>query len=257
MKAAFAANPRILDWEGVLNARDTGGIPAATGVVRRGGLVRSGVLNGLTPAGVAALTAHGVRTVIDVRAADEVADHWDRYPLRDHPLVGYRNISFTAGFDEAMRDQVRTVYGAAQSREEINRLDLDNHRAGIATIVGAIADAPEGGVLIHCHAGKDRTGLVVAIILSALGVSDEDIADDYALSQLVLDELVKEWFAYMGAAASEQGRLRTLADPSREAMLGTLAHLHLRYGSATDYLLGAGVTEDQLEKLRMRLVETS
>jgi protein tyrosine/serine phosphatase len=257
LTAAITGRERILDWEGVLNARDTGGIPAAGGTVKRGGLVRSGVLNGLTPDGVAALTAHGVRTVIDVRAADEIADHWDRYPLRDHPVVGYRNISFTAGFEEQMRDQVRAVYGAAESREEINRLDLDNHRNGIAAIVAGIADAPDGGVLIHCHAGKDRTGLVVALTLSAIGVSDADIADDYALSQLVLDQLVKEWFAYMGAAASEQERLRRLADPSREAMIGTLEHLHERYGGAEAYLRGAGVTQEQLARLRTRLVEAA
>ena len=257
MNSAPTVNPRILDWEGVLNARDTGGIPAATGTIIRGGLIRSGVLNGLTPTGIAALTAHGVRTVIDVRAADEIADHWDRYPLRDHPVVGYRNLSFTAGIDAAMRDQVRAVYRAAQSREEINRLDIDNHRAGIAAIVGAIADAPPGGVLIHCHAGKDRTGLVVALTLSAIGVSDEDVADDYALSQLVLDELVKEWFAYMGATASEQGRLRMLADPSGEAMLGTLEHVRQKYGGARPYLAAGGVTDEQLERLRARLLETA
>ena len=224
------------------------------GTVRRGGLIRSGVLNDLTPDGVAALTAHGVRTVIDVRAPDEIADAWDRYPLREHPLVGYRNIPFTAGRDEAMRDQVRAVYGAAQSREEINRLDLDNHRAGIAAIVAAIADAPPGGVLVHCHAGKDRTGIVIAVALSAVGVSDDDIAVDYALSQLVLDQLVAEWFAYMGAAPSERQRLRVLADPSREAMLGTLDHLRQRYGGAVAYLLGAGLTEQQLARLRSRLI---
>jgi protein tyrosine/serine phosphatase len=254
LSAVEAGRERILDWEGVLNARDTGGLPASGGSVRPGALVRSGVLNGLTPRGVQALTAHGVRTIIDVRAADEIADHWDRYPLRDHPVVGYRNVSFTAGAEEQMRDQVRAVYGAAESRAEINRLDLDNHRAGIASIVAAIADAPPGGVLIHCHAGKDRTGLVVALTLAAVGVSDEDIAADYALSQLVLDELVKEWFAYMGASASEQGRLRRLADPSKEAMLATLEHLHQHYGDALTYLRGAGVSDAQLERLRARLV---
>jgi protein tyrosine/serine phosphatase len=249
-----AGRARILNWEGVLNARDTGGIPASNGTVRVGALVRSGVLNDLTPSGVEALIDHGVRTVIDVRAADEIADYWHRYPLRDHPVVSYRNISFTAGSEERMRDQVRAVYSAAESREEINRLDLDTHRHGIAAIVAAIADAPPGGVLIHCHAGKDRTGLVVAVTLSAIGVSDEDIAADYALSQLVLDQLVEEWFAYMGASASEQTRLRRLADPSREAMLRTLQHLHERYGGAVPYLLEAGVTQAQIDELRNRLV---
>ena len=246
---------RILDWDGVINARDAGGLHASGGAVRRGALVRSDVLNGLTQDGVKALTEHGVRTVIDVRAADEIAHDWARYPLKDHPAVGYLNRSFTAGVETHMGDQVRAVYRAAQSREEINRADLDIHRAGIAAIVAAIADAPSGGVLVHCHAGKDRTGMVIAVTLAAVGVSDDDIADDYALTQLVLEPLIADWLEHMSHDPLEQQRLRVLAEPRREAMLDTLAHLRQRYGGAATYLLGAGVTGDQLEQLRARLVD--
>jgi protein-tyrosine phosphatase len=249
---------RHLDWEGTINARDSGGLAAAEGAVRHGALIRSDVLNDLTPAGQAALIAHGVRTVIDVRAADEIADAWDRYPFREHDLVKYRNLPFSAGTDAAMGSQVRAVYAAAQSREEINRLDLDNHRAGICAIVAAIAEAPPGGVLVHCHAGKDRTGIVIALTLSVVGVSDDEIADDYALTQLVLEPLLSEWFEYMGAdgaPASEHARLRALADPRREAMLDTLSYLRRHYGSAEEYLLGGGVSAEQLKMLRERLVE--
>lgn len=246
---------RSLDWEGTVNARDSGGLVASGGVVRVGALVRSDVLNDLTKAGTAALIAHGVRTVIDVRSADEIADAWDRYPFREHALVKYRNLPFSAGHEETTMDDVRAVYHAARSREEINRLDLDNHRTGIGAIVGAIADAPEGGVLVHCHAGKDRTGIVVALTLSVVGVSDEDIADDYALTQLVLDQLLAEWFDYMGVTdETEQRRLWGLADPRREAMLDTLAYLRRHYGSAEEYLLGAGLSAEQLTRLRARLV---
>jgi protein tyrosine/serine phosphatase len=245
---------RLLDWDGVINARDSGGLQAADGAIRRGALVRSDVLNGLTPDGVTALAEHGVRTVIDVRAADEIAHDWARYPLKEHPTVTYLNRPFTAGVATQMWDQVRAVYRAAQSREEINRADLDIHRSGIAAIVAAIADAPAGGVLVHCHAGKDRTGIVMAVTLAAVGVRDDDIADDYALTQLVLEPLIADWLELMSHDPVEQQRLRRLAEPRREAMLDTLGYLRQRYGGAAQYLLGAGMTDAQLERLRARLV---
>jgi protein tyrosine/serine phosphatase len=247
---------RLLDWDGVINARDSGGLQASGGAIRRGALVRSDVLNGLTPTGVTALTDHGVRTVIDVRAADEIAHDWARYPLKEHSVVGYVNRPFTAGVEVQMWDQVRAVYRAAQSREEINRADLDIHRRGITAIVATIADAPPGGVLVHCHAGKDRTGIVIAVTLAAVGVGDNEIADDYAMTQLVLEPLIADWLEHMSHDPTEQQRLRLLAEPRREAMLDTLAYLRQRYGSAEQYLLGAGLAADQLERLRARLVTT-
>jgi Protein tyrosine/serine phosphatase len=198
-----------------------------------------------------------VRTVIDVRAADEIAHDWARYPLKEHPTVGYVNRPFAAAGETQMGDQVRAVYRAAQSREEINRLDLDIHRSGITAIVAAIADAPPGGVLVHCHAGKDRTGIVIAVTLAAVGVSDDEIADDYALSQLVLEPLIADWLEHMSHDPIEQQRLRLLSDPRREAILDTLVYLRQRYGSAAQYLLGAGMPAEQLERLWARLVDAT
>ena len=252
---AAAGHERVLDWEGCLNARDSGGLNARGGVVGRGTLVRSDLLNGLTAAGAAALIAHGVRTIIDVRAVDEIADDWARYPFRDHPIVGYRNHPFSAGRDEAMMDQVRAAYGRASNREEINRADVEVHRQGVAAIVGAIANAPPGGVLVHCHAGKDRTGIVVALALAVVGVSDDDIADDYALTALVLEPLIANWLDAMSDDPAERSRLRHLAEPRREAMLDTLAYVRERFGSIEAYLQGAGVTAEQLARLRTRLIE--
>jgi protein tyrosine/serine phosphatase len=250
-------HPRHLEWEGLINARDTGGLSATDGSIRPGALVRSDVLNGLTPDGVAALTEHGVRTVIDVRGSNEVADDWERYPIKGDETVGYVNLPFRAGLEAEELERVRAVWDAADSREEFNRADLDFHRVGITAIVSAIADAPPGGVLVHCHAGKDRTGIVVALVLAVVGVSDNDIADDYALTELAMDKIMDEWLAHIGAAESERERQWAIAMPSREAMLDTLAYLRERYGGAERYLLDGGMTSEQLARLRARLVDAN
>lgn len=250
-------HPRHLEWEGTINARDTGGLGTADGPIKRGALVRSDMLNGLTPDGVAALTEHGVRTVIDVRAANEIADDWERYPIKGDSIVGYLNKPFRADADSEMPDRMRAVYRSAQSREEINRAELDFFRRGIAGIVAAIADAPPGGVLVHCHAGKDRTGMVIAVALAAVGVSDSDIADDYALTELVLEPLIADWLDLMSQDPLERERLRRISVPSRAAMLDTLAYLRENYGGAERYLLEGGMTSDQIGRLRARLVDAN
>jgi protein tyrosine/serine phosphatase len=247
-------HPRHLDWEGVLNARDSGGLRTPEGQIRQGALVRSGLLSDLTPAGMAALTEHGVRTVVDVRGANEVAESWQRYPIKGDGTVGYMNLPFRAGLDSEELERVRAAWNTAQSRQEFNRADLDFHRPGITAIISAIADAPPGGVLVHCHAGKDRTGIVVALALAVVGVSDDEIAEDYALSELAMEQIMVEWLAHIGAAESEHERHWALAMPSREAMLDTLAYLRERYGGAERYLLDGGMTREHLSRLRARLV---
>jgi protein tyrosine/serine phosphatase len=253
--ARLAGEERILDWEGALNARDTGGLPTGDGRrIRPGALVRSDVLTRLTSSGRRALIDHGVRTIVDVRSGEEVGRDREVYPFRDGS-VGYTNVPFTYGRDERAWEDVKERYHAATTRAELNRIDLDAHPEGVARIVAAVADAPEGGVLVHCHAGKDRTGLVVALMLSLVGVSDDDIADDYALTALNLEPLIADWLQDMGGDEAERQRLRALAEPRREAMLDTLAHMREGHGSAEGYLLSAGVTREQVERLRVRLVE--
>jgi len=253
----LAGEERILDWEGCLNARDTGGLSTSGGgVIRRGALVRSDVLSRITPSGKSALIDHGVRTIVDVRSGDEVARDWEQYPFREGS-VQYRNVSFNTGRDDLAWEELKRHYEAAQSREELNRIDLDAHPRGIAAIVSAVADAGPGGVLIHCQAGKDRTGLIVALLLAVAGVADEDIADDYALTALNLEPLIIDWLDAMSDDEAERARLRGLAHPRREAMLDTLEYLRAKYGSAEQYLSQAGVTDNQLARVRARLVESA
>ena len=147
------------------------------------------------------------------------------------------------------------MYEAATSRSELTRLDLELNWRGVAAAAAAIADAEPGAVLVHCHAGKDRTGVVVAVLLSLIGVTDQDIADDYALTASNIEPLIAEWLDSMSDDPVERERLRVLAMPGREAMLDTLAFLHTRYGSAEAYLRMGGLTDVQLQRLRARLIE--
>ena len=253
---------RVLRWDGCYNVRDLGGLTTRDGrTVRRAALVRADLLCRLTETSRSAPIEHGIRTIVDVRFADEVARDWHQYPFRgwdsaDAPFEGLRyvNVPFNGG-RPALGQRELALLDAALSRSELNRLDLDLNQPAITAIVGAVADAQPGGVLIHCHGGKDRTGISVAFILSLLGVPDELIADDYALTHVTFQPVLDEWLATQSEDPAERARLARLHIPSREAMLETLGHLATRYGSAHAYLREGGLSEDQVGRLRARLLD--
>jgi protein tyrosine/serine phosphatase len=252
---------RVLDWGACLNVRDLGGLRTVDGGrLRRGALVRSDLLCRLTDASRRAPVDYGIRTIVDVRFPDEVAHDWDRYPLRDWQAdaslggLRYLNLPFNA-LSTADLPEARELYEAASTRGEINKLDIDYNQPSIAAIIAAIADAQPGGVLVHCHGGKDRTGMVVGLILALLGVPEEAIADDYALSNTNLEPILIEWLDGMGSDPAERNRLRVLATPSRDAMLDTLAHVRAVHGSGAAYLRAGGLTDVQVARLRGRLLE--
>lgn len=250
---------RILDWEGCFNVRDLGGLSAGpTHRIRWGALVRSDLPVRLTERGRQALLDHGVAVIVDLRFVDEVTVDWHLYPFQggtDGHGPAYRHVPFHEWGEEGPDEQRVALYRAARTRAELIRLDLDLNQPGISAAVAAIADAPAGGVLVHCHAGKDRTGIVVALILSVLGVDEVDIAEDYALTAQNIEPLIVEWLDSMSDDPHERQRLREMAMPTRDDMLDGLAYLQSRYGSAEAYLREGGVSDEQLARLRDRLLE--
>ena len=116
----------------------------------------------------------------------------------------------------------------------------------------AIVAAPPGGILIHCSAGKDRTGLVTALLLGLVGVPDEIIAADYALSQAQLWPLYEKLVKEAGGEEHVGWWLKPIATPAM--MLHLLTHLRNTYGGVVDYLRGAEVPEATLTELRTRLL---
>ncbi|MCB0063775.1 MAG: tyrosine-protein phosphatase, partial [Caldilineaceae bacterium] len=130
-------------------------------------------------------------------------------------------------------------------------LMLDHNRPQVAQILRAVADAQPGGILIHCSAGKDRTGLICALLLALVGVPDAIIAEDYALSQAQLWPLYEKLVADAGGEEQVGWWLKPIAPPA--TMLSLLTHLRDRYGGAVDYLRRAGLSELALSRLHERL----
>ena len=246
MGANARETTRALAWGACLNVRDLGGLTTVDGRrVRRGALVRSDQLCRLDDGGRAALLAHGVRTVIDLRTPAEAEKDpdpiWNERGV-DYVLVPQQDELFWKSIDPA------------RTRSERDALVLDQRAEHIAAMARVVANAAPGGVLIHCLAGKDRTGIAVALLLGLGGVSEADIAADYALSEAAL---ANERAAALAAAPDEEARARVLRgyDSRAETMLATLAHLRVRHGGAAAYLMRAGLTGPEIKRIRERLLE--
>ncbi len=245
---------RLLKWEACSNVRDMGGYATRDGKqIREGALIRSDNLYYLKPAGRAALLAYGVRTIIDLRDPDEIAER--PHPFADgrsrDSVILYRKIRFSR---DAADPQVEARFAEAKSLQENYCLSLDYGKQRLAQIASAIADAPDGAVVVHCQAGRDRTGIVSALMLDLAGVPRETIVDDYALSDTLIGPLNDEYAASLGTEA-EREHFRHELRMVRQTMRGLLDHLDREYGGAEGYLRAAGLPEDKIERLKARLVE--
>ncbi|MDI1463033.1 tyrosine-protein phosphatase [Catellatospora sp. KI3] len=200
-----------LDWPGCRNARDLGGLPAADGGrIRAGALLRSDRHDRMTEATVQALRGGALSRILDLRWSWECAELPS--PFAQDPC--YRHTPLL----EDVLDYVPPPDSYAPM--------LDHNQVRIGAAVRAFAQAPPGAVVIHCHAGRDRTGVLAALLLRTAGVDDDTIAADYALTE--------------GCVPGP--------------MLHTLAHLDQAHGGAAAYLAKAGVGADDVRAVRSRLL---
>jgi protein-tyrosine phosphatase len=237
---------RLIELEGCLNFRDLGGYPTADGgtlVWRR--IYRSDGLHRLTSSDCARIRDElRVTDLIDLRSSAELAAD-GRGLLENEPLAFHHVPLFDGNT------------GAASFGVGVEQMTLADRYLGlaevakpaIARVVTIVAEA-DGGTVYHCAAGKDRTGVISAILLSALGVSDELIVADYALTQQNLDAIV----ARLGESEAYKTMLDALPPDTLHAepqtMVVMLEQLCERYGSVEGYLESANVGEDVLTRLR-------
>ncbi len=237
---------RALDWEALLNARDLGGLPTRDGrQTRFGAIVRSDNLVHLTAAGKAALLDYGIRTVVDLRLPFELKEEPDPFATRDGHPVTYRNISFIDPAADRPADRMTLA-------EDYVGM-LRRFRPQVSAVMSAVAAADEGGIVIHCAAGKDRTGLIAALLLALAGVPAEAIAEDYALSRANLRPREERWLAEGPGDRAERESALAWSRATPEVMLEVLSDTDTRYGGVEGYLRSVGASDAEMDRIRARL----
>jgi protein-tyrosine phosphatase len=213
---------RVLVWDGCINVRDLGGLPLeGGGETCFGVVVRADSIRGLTERGWQALLDYGVRSVIDLRRDAEVSE--DPPASLAVPVV---RVPITPpeewpSMREAYLEQL------AASRESFAR----------ATELVAAAEGP---IVVHCAGGRDRTGLLVALLLDAAGVGREEIAADHARSDESFAPHNDTWFAE-APTEKERERRRRVAVPAGRTMIDVLEEVDRLYSGAAPYLAAASL----------------
>ena len=234
---------RYLDWEGCFNARDLGGLRTVDGhVTRRGAVVRSDSLDHLTPAGWAALEAHGIRTIVDLRNDEE------RWTASRPPAAGITTVHVPLDDVEDTEFWKYIWDNGLDGSPLYYQLFLERKPDRCAAAVAAVAQAAPGGVVVHCGVGRDRTGLVTLLLLALVRVEADDIAADYELST----ERLRAFWAARGEedqGPEIEGLLARANTTARALILDILASLDVEA-----YLRAAGLSADDLVAVRTCLV---
>jgi protein-tyrosine phosphatase len=227
--------PLDLDWDGCVNVRDLGGFPTPTGDTAFGVFVRADNARKLTAAGWRAATEYGIRTVLDLRSEPECAadppanvnfthtrlslfDHFDGDP-------SYRADLMARVANVDMAERHRILYREA----------LERDASRFAQAVGVLSEA-DGGVLFHCVGGKDRTGMLTALLLRLVGVAIEEVDADYVHSETRLERA--------------PDRAPGLNITPRGVIDQVVGAIEMRYGGVAEYLLQAGVPSERLDRIR-------
>lgn len=246
---------RDLSWDGCLNVRDLGGHRTEDGgETLFGRVVRADSLGQLTDRGWEAAVAYGITTVVDLRGDHER----DEAPPAELPLQ-VLHVPFMEADEREWKEiepeleaAVRAAPDVTTATRDVYLLFLERFERNVAAGIRAVARAPEGGVAVHCVGGKDRTGLLSALLLHLAGVDTEQIAADYALSEERLRPRENGWLAEAETDA-ERERIRRISRTPQESIVGVFEELERRYGSVEGYLRTAGLEDEELARARARL----
>ena len=246
---------RWVELEGADNTRDLGGLAVAGGGhTRFRRVLRAGTLQDLTPDDVRYLTEDvGIRTVMDLRLPDEAEREGSA--LSDIPAVRYLSLPLSSA------GNIRADIVADSAEIDIVAhyvALLEGSAANIVTAVRAFADDLSWPAIFHCAAGKDRTGVLAAVVLDAVGVSREAIIADYAMTGQRIEQIITRLLrlaTYRDMQALSRG-VKGAATADEESMAAFLDELHARYGNGAGYLTAHGMTRGELAALRDALVET-
>ena len=248
---------QVIPIPGAVNFRDFGGYATPHGRVRYGRLFRCGHLAGLTDEGRGAVLDLGLETICDLRFSQERVD--DPTPLpRERPrrVEVPMDPGSAVQLRSAQRDVGLDVEARRRFMQDINRELATDHAEDYRRVFDALLETEHGGFLVHCTAGKDRTGLAAALIKRVLGVSLQDVERDYLLTNEVMDfenfVLPRLKARYPELSASQVEALSGVHSSYLEA---AFAAIDEQFGSFEAFLSdGLGLTESARRELIGRYV---
>ena len=241
--ALTEADGRRIELAGLLNLRDVGRYPVAGGgSVRWRALLRSDALHQLDSGGLAVLAGLDLRTVLDLRTEPETQA---APSMLDGLAAQVTHVSILRGDLQSLPLDLEAIY----------RYMVGECAGAIADAIRALCAADAFPALVHCSAGKDRTGVVIALVLAVLGVPDEVIAADYALSSRYLDPDSTPAIGQLQASTGLGDSLtRPLLISPPALILDVLSWVRAAGGSVEGYLLDHGLSQAELDQLRSVLI---
>lgn len=242
---------RHLPLRGTYNLRDLGGYQTVQGQTTIWGrFLRADSLHRLEDGEAERLYEFGLRRVIDLRTPDEIAQ-------APNPFEAFADVRFS---NQPMFDDLSPEALSKTRKEGDDPLlsfyltAIQTRGAAISAIMEELASEQEGAVLFNCTAGKDRTGIIAALLLGLAEVPQHQIVEDYTLTNTLIPDLVAEFLALSRARGGDTKSYAKLLESPDHTMINTLEQIQTSHGSVADYLGSVGLAQADIDRLRARLL---
>ncbi|KAB7668351.1 tyrosine-protein phosphatase [Bacillus sp. B1-b2] len=230
-----------LPLKGIENCRELGGYSTQVGQQTKWHtFLRSSDMSKLTKDDIKFLEDYGVKTIIDLRGIDELATH--KNPLAEENFCDYHNIPL-------ITTQVSDITFSTALEMSIGKfyVDLLEQNDMLKKIFDVIGHAEEGGIIFHCQAGKDRTGLLAMLLLGLVGVEKKDIVSNYEVTYSNLESMHNLETVYENVP-------KEFLYSTRDNIILAYDYIIQNYQSFDQYLLSKNVDQDVIDKVKERLL---
>ena len=244
-----------------INLRDFGGFATTNGSrMKTGVLYRSGNLEKLSASNHTAISELHLQTIIDFRSITEQEKSPGTFP-------GSRKVSLPCNIDQITRDRLRPLLLRRYADDEIvqaidsvyrEMVDLMVHPVG--DMIRIILNPTQCPVLIHCRAGKDRTGFAAAVIQWIMGVDHDTVMREYLLSNEFISPKISKALKRLRLftlGLFPKGNLQAAFEVRAQYLNTAFSVIETKYGGLDGYLAAGGVNRDDLKELRTRLLNLS
>ena len=253
MNTTMATNLKY-DIIGAHNVRDLGGYKTKDGKVTQiGKFVRSDSLHRIHESGIRSLLKKNLTTVIDLRTKKELQEEPNL--LAELRGVNFLNFPLLENLSPIFLGAVTLSSASDDPLLAFYLSALHERKAAIKEIFLAMSEAAPGLILFNCTAGKDRTGIISALLLSLVNVSSADIIKNYTESELAITELVDEFLEKSRLQGGDTSSYSRMLKCSAETMESALSSIVEGYGDTYNYLKNAGLKDENLIKISERMLE--